>query len=331
MRFAVLGGGSWGTTLADMLSCSGHEVRLWVREQELLAQIRSKGENAWYMPGHALSKTLMVSNDPGLVLRDADVFLFAIPTQFYRSVLGNLKAHLPRKPVIVCANKGIELKTHATISQITAEALSDLKPRFAMLSGPSFAIEVSRRMPTAVALGCDDKKLAATLQEALSNDFFRVYTNPDYRGVEIGGAVKNIIAIAAGIADGLNFGHDARAALITRGLAEMGRLGVALGAKAQTFMGLSGLGDLVLTCTGELSRNRQVGLRLAKGQKLLDILSQMRMVAEGVKTTEAVHELAQQKKVELPITEQVYQVLYEDKDPAAAVTELMTRQLKGEG
>ena len=216
------------------------------------------------------------------------------------------------------------------MSQVVEQTIGDLKPRFAMLSGPSFAMEVARRMPTAVALGCEDKKLCHELQDAFSNDYFRVYTNSDYKGVELGGAIKNIIAIAAGIADGLNFGTNARAALITRGLAEMSRLGKALGANPATFMGLAGMGDLVLTCTGELSRNRQVGLRLGKGQKLLEILGQMKMVAEGVKTTEAVHDLGKKIHVDLPITEQVYQVLYKEKDPALAVSELMSRDLKQE-
>lgn len=330
MRFAVLGSGGWGTTLANLLVKKGHETRLWVREQELLAEMKSKGENTWYMPGVKLEDDLILSIDQAAVLADAEVCLFAIPTQYFRQALEDMRDLLPKKPIMLCAGKGIELGTHMTISQLVEDAVGPLKPRYAMLSGPSFAFEVCREMPTAVALGCADKKLGAMLQDALSTSYFRVYTNPDYRGVEIGGAVKNIIAIAAGIADGLGFGSNARAALITRGLAEMSRLGVALGAKPATFMGLSGMGDLVLTCTGELSRNRQVGLRLGRGQKLLDILGQMKMVAEGVKTTEAVHELAQQKGVDLPITEQVFKVLYQDKDPESAVMELMGRELKGE-
>jgi glycerol-3-phosphate dehydrogenase (NAD(P)+) len=199
-----------------------------------------------------------------------------------------------------------------------------------MLSGPSFAREVARELPTAVSLGCRDSKRAQLAQSTLSTDYFRVYTNPDVRGVELGGAIKNIIAIAAGISDGLGFGSDARAALITRGLAEMSRLGRAMGGRAKTFMGLSGMGDLVLTCTGDLSRNRQVGLKLAHGLSLMDILSEMRMVAEGVKTTESVFRLSQQLEQELPITEQVYRILYEDKDPFEGVKELMGRELKSE-
>lgn len=330
MRFAVIGAGSWGTTLANMLAKNGQEVRLWVREQSLLSEIRTKGENSWYLPGMKLAPSLVASCDAPQVMEGVDYILVVVPSQFMRGVLESMIRYFPKKPVIVCASKGIELGTMATMSQVVAESLASLKPRFAMLSGPSFAFEVGRDMPTAVSLGCEDKKLAKELQQALSSENFRVYTNPDYRGVELGGAIKNIIAIAAGISDGLGFGSNARAALITRGLAEMSRLGAAMGADPKTFMGLSGMGDLVLTCTGELSRNRQVGLRLGKGQKLLDILGQMKMVAEGVKTTEAVHALGQNLSIELPITEQVYLVLYQGKDPAVAVRELMTRDLKAE-
>jgi glycerol-3-phosphate dehydrogenase (NAD(P)+) len=330
MRFAVLGGGSWGTTLANLLAKKGHETRLLVREQELLAEIVSKRENSWYMPGVKLHEGLEASTDRAVVMKDAEVFLCAIPSQFFRSALMSMRELMPKKPVVLCASNGIELNSLQTMSQVVEESLASLKPRFAMISGPSFALEVIRELPTAVTLGCADKKLGITLQEALATDYFRVYTSTDYRGVELGGAIKNIIAIAAGIADGLSFGANARAALITRGLAEMSRLGLAMGAKPATFMGLSGMGDLVLTCTGELSRNRQVGLRLGKGQKLLDILGQMKMVAEGVKTTEAVHGLGKKLGVELPITEQVYEVLYNGKDPELAVRELMGRELKQE-
>ena len=210
------------------------------------------------------------------------------------------------------------------------DALGSLKHHFAMLSGPSFAYEVIRELPAAVTLACRDKKTGKEVQEILSTPYFRVYTATDVRGVELGGAIKNIIAIAAGVADGLGFGGNARAALITRGLHEMSRLGKAMGGERQTFMGLSGMGDLVLTCTGDLSRNRQVGLRLAKGQKLLDILAEMQMVAEGVKTTKAVNTLREKLDVEMPITEQVHAILYDDKDPSQAVRDLMSRTLKDE-
>ncbi|MBG0778105.1 MAG: NAD(P)-dependent glycerol-3-phosphate dehydrogenase [Desulfovibrionaceae bacterium] len=330
MKITVIGAGAWGTTLADLLARKGVETTLWVREQEVLSQIKATRRNAWYLPDLELSEALETTMDAEAAVRSADALLFVVPSQFFRTVLTEFFPFLPKRPVVVCANKGIEVGALRTMSQIVEEELSTLKPRFAMLSGPSFAHEVARRMPTAVALGCEDKKLGRQLQEAFSTDYFRVYTNPDVRGVELGGAVKNVIAIAAGIADGLEFGSDARAALITRGLAEMSRLGRAMGADPHTFMGLAGMGDLVLTCTGDLSRNRQVGLRLGRGQQLMDILNEMKAVAEGVKTTEALYALGSKYGVEMPITEQVYQVLYKSKDPRLAVTDLMGRALKDE-
>ncbi|MFZ5426909.1 MAG: NAD(P)H-dependent glycerol-3-phosphate dehydrogenase [Thermodesulfobacteriota bacterium] len=330
MKVTVIGGGSWGTTLADLLAHKGIDVTIWVREMELLAEIKSKGENTWYMPGVKLSPNLQATMDLDQACAGKDIFLMCVPCQFMRSVLGEMRGMLPKNPALVCANKGIELDTGKTMSEVCEDVMGGMKHRFAVLSGPSFAYEVIRRMPTAVALGCKDKDLAKQVQELFAADYFRVYTNKDVKGVELGGAVKNIIAIAAGVADELGFGSNARAALITRGLAEMSRLGAKLGADPKTFMGLSGLGDLVLTCTGDLSRNRQVGRRLARGQKLMDILGEMKMVAEGVKTTQALHGLARKIKVELPITEQVHAILYEDKDPAQAVRDLMTRALKEE-
>ncbi len=330
MKIAVIGGGSWGTTLADLLAKKGEDTRLWVREAAVMNEIRTNRENSWYVPGRKLADSLDVSTDPAAVSDGVKHFLFTVPCQFIRSAYQRFQKYLPKGAVVICASKGIELDTLMTMSQVCEDALGGLKPRFAMLSGPSFAYEVIREMPTAVTLACKNKKLGKDIQEALSTPCFRVYTSTDVRGVELGGAIKNIIAIAAGVADGLGFGGNARAALITRGLHEMSRLGKAMGGERQTFMGLSGMGDLVLTCTGDLSRNRQVGLRLAKGQKLLDILGEMKMVAEGVKTTEAVHDLSRKLDVEMPITEQVYAILHKGKDPAQAVRDLMTRSLKDE-
>ena len=330
MNVAVIGGGSWGTTLADLLAHKGVDVTIWIREMTLLAEIKATGENTWYTPGVKLSPNLKVSMDLNQVCSGKDLFLMVVPCQFLRSVLGEIRGYLPKNAAIVCANKGIELETGKTMSEVCEEAMGGKKHRFAALSGPSFAYEVIRRMPTAVSLGCKDKDLAKEVQELFATDYFRVYTNKDVTGVQLGGAVKNIIAIAAGVSDELGFGSNARAALITRGLAEMSRLGSKMGADPKTFMGLSGLGDLVLTCTGDLSRNRQVGKRLARGQKLMDILGEMKMVAEGVKTTQAVYQLSKKLKVDLPITEQVNAILYEDKDPSLAVRELMTRALKDE-
>lgn len=330
MNVAVIGGGSWGTTLGDLLAQKGFTVTLWVREMELLAEIKAKRENSWYLPGRTLSPSLTPSMDLAQTCNGKDFYLMAVPSQFTRGILGDMRAHLPKNPAIICASKGIELDTGKTMSEVCEDVMGGVKHRFAVLSGPSFAYEVIRRMPTALSLGCKDKDLSKQVQELFATDYFRVYTNKDVKGVELGGAVKNIIAIAAGVTDELGFGSNARAALITRGLAEMGKLGSKMGADPKTFMGLSGLGDLVLTCTGELSRNRQVGKRLAQGQTLMDILAETKGVAEGVKTTQAVYTLARKLKVELPITTQVHAILYENKDPAQAVRDLMTRALKEE-
>lgn len=330
MRVAVIGAGAWGTTLANLLAGTGAETTLWVREPELAGKMKSTGVNSVFLPDFKLHPDLKIENDPATALSGREVFLMVVPSQFTRATLTAFADLLPDAPAIVCASKGVELNTMAPMSRVVAEALEGKNPRYASLSGPSFADEVCRNLPTSVALGCEHPDLAKKLQALFSTPSFRVYTTPDFLGVELGGAVKNVMAIAAGMSDGLNFGHDARAALITRGLAEMSRLGVAMGASERTFMGLSGMGDLVLTCTGDLSRNRQVGLKLGRGMKLDDIVSEMNAVAEGVKTTKSLHALAGKIGVDLPITEQVYRILYEGKDPATAVRDLMTRELKAE-
>jgi len=331
IKIGVLGGGSWGTTLANMLAEKQDlEVELWVREPDLVDEIKEKRENSWYLPGIRLNDNLKVSSDLKEVVRYKDYYLVVVPTQFIRQTLIQVKDLFPMSPTIICASKGIEIASLSPLSKVIEESLAEKKPVYAILSGPSFAKEVSLKLPTAVSLGCANEQIGKRIQRIFSNNYFRVYYNSDYLGVELGGALKNVMALAAGIADGLGFGHDARAALITRGLAEMSRLGVALGARERTFMGLSGMGDLVLTCTGDLSRNRQVGLRLGKGEKLKEIIDSMRMVAEGVKTTEAVYKLAQKIGVDLPITSQVYAILYEGKDPREAVSKLMQRELKEE-
>ena len=330
MKTAVIGAGAWGTTLANHLAKKGEATSLWVREAELAEEMRTKRENTWFLPGMKLSEDLFISSEMSEVLRNAECHLMVVPAQFCRRVLSDIREMLPKRPVMVCASKGIELTTLSPMSRVFEEALEGKKPRYAHLSGPTFAKELAEEMPTSIALGCEDKKLAESIQKLFFAPHLRVYTNPDFRGVELGGALKNIIAIAAGISDGLGFGLNARAALLTRGIAEMSRLGCAMGAKAETFMGLSGLGDLILTCTGDLSRNRQVGLRVGKGEKIIDILASMKMVAEGVKTTEAVHKLARKLEVDMPITEEVYALLYQDKEPSLAATGLMGRSLKGE-
>jgi len=330
MNIAVIGAGSWGTTLANLLAQKAYQVKLWVREKELAREIENKRENTWFLPGFPLSRDLGVSSDLAEVLQDTQISIFVVPCQYLRQVIVQARQYLPGEHVLVCANKGIEVENLKTISQVVFEELADKDPNYSILSGPSFAQEVARGQPTAVSLGCLDEGTGKYLQEIFSTENFRVYTNPDYVGVELGGALKNVMAIATGICDGLEIGMDARAALITRGLSEISRMGVALGANRETFMGLSGLGDLILTCTGDLSRNRGVGMKIGQGEKLSDIVQSMQAVAEGVKTTQAVYNLSLQKGVEMPITEQVYQMLFEDKDRIAAVRELMQRTLKQE-
>lgn len=330
MKIAVLGGGAWGTALADMLARNEVETVLWARNAKQVADMKAHRENRAYLPGIPLSDSLGLESDPKVALEGTDYTLIVIPSQHIRSSLLEFKGFLPENPVIICASKGIELESLEPMSKVVAQALEGKRPRYASLSGPSFADEVSQGLPTTVSLGCEDHELGRQLQADLSTPNFRVYFTPDYRGVELGGAVKNVIAIAAGIADGLGFGHDARAAIITRGLAEISRLGMAMGGQQRTFMGLSGMGDLVLTCTGDLSRNRQVGLRLGSGETLEAIIDDMNAVAEGVKTTKSLFDLARKLKVELPITEQVYSILYEDKDATRAVKDLLSRDLTDE-
>lgn len=330
MKVAVLGGGSWGTALANILADKGLETWLWVRREELAREISQQGTNVRYLPGFSLSRAMRATTRAVEVLVGAQCVVLALPCQQMASALREMGMHFPARVPVVCASKGLELSTLRTMRQVVEDELAARSPRYAMLSGPSFAVGVLARHPTAVALGCADPALGDFVQNLFSTEYFRVYANQDVLGVELGGAVKNIMAIASGISDGLGFGENARAALITRGLAEMSRLGSALGARATTFMGLSGMGDLVLTCTGDQSRNRRVGLAIGRGQCLTDALGGMHMIAEGVKTTEAVHELGRRRDMELPITEQVHAVLFEGKEPGLAVRELMTRPLREE-
>lgn len=330
MRITVLGGGSWGTALAGLFAGQGRETTLWLREADLAARIRRTRENDVYLPGVALPAALRIEEDLPRALAGSGVQVLAVPCQFSREFLLQARPHLPRRPVVVCASKGIEVAHLATMSQVVEETLEGLTPTFAMLSGPSFAMEVAKGQPTAVALGCANEAIARELQGLLSGPMFRVYTNPDVRGVELGGALKNVMAIAVGMLDGLEAGLDARAALITRGLAEMSRLGVAMGAQERTFMGLAGMGDLVLTCTGDLSRNRTVGLELGRGKTLAEIIASRRSVAEGVATTESMFQLGRNYEVDLPITAAVHAALYEDAPVRETLSRLMARTLKGE-
>lgn len=330
MRVTVIGGGSWGTALAHLLAGKGHPVTILMRDAALADSLATAHENSRYLPGLPLHPALKATNCAATALSETELCILAAPCQHLRATLRALGPHLPTACPLVCASKGIEQKTLLTMSQMLEEELPEFAARYAILSGPSFAREVVLGMPTAVVLGCADAELGRSLREVFSTSLFRVYSSRDVLGVELGGAVKNVMAIAVGIADGLAFGANARAALITRGLAEISRLGVALGAQQTTFMGLSGMGDLVLTCTGDLSRNRQVGLRLGAGESIAHITNGMRMVAEGVSTTEAVTALAVRLGVNLPISGMVRDILAESLDPREAVITLMTRDLKEE-
>ncbi|MEW5745653.1 MAG: NAD(P)H-dependent glycerol-3-phosphate dehydrogenase [Nitrospirota bacterium] len=324
---SVIGAGSWGTTLAALLAEKGYDVVLWAREAELVRDINEKRVNTLHLPGVTLPAQIRATADIVEAVAEARYIVSVVPTQYIRAVFTPLASHLRTEAVIVSASKGIEIDTFLTPSRILTEITG--KPVSA-LSGPSFAQEVIAHLPTAVTLATDDKKTGLLLQEIFTTDYFRVYTHDDLIGVEIGGALKNVIAIASGICDGLRLGHDARAALITRGLSEMARLGVSMGAKAVTFSGLSGLGDLVLTCTGSLSRNYTVGYKLGQGKRLAEITAETASVAEGVTTTLAAHELSRKRRIDMPIVEQVHLTLYQDKSPAAAVRDLMHRSLKTE-
>lgn len=327
-KVAVLGAGSWGTALAKLLADKGCETRLWARREEQAAAIEAAHENAAYLPGFQLPACLSSTSELAKALEGADLIVSVVPTHGLRGVLADAAASMPEAAPIVSATKGIENSTLDMVSGIFEESLPESQHKnLTYLGGPSFAKEVAANVPTAVCIAGKDEVVTSRAQEMLATDRFRVYTTDDVVGVELGGALKNVIAIAAGIADGLGFGHNTRAAIITRGLAEITRLAVHLGANPLTLAGLSGMGDLVLTCSGDLSRNRQVGLRLGGGQKLPEILESMNMVAEGVRTSKSAHQLAQREGVDMPITREVYRMLYEDKTPMQAVGELMGRPL----
>ena len=327
----MIGAGSWGTALASRLAENGHDVCLWAFEPELVGEINERHTNSLFLPGIELHPGLTCSGSLQEAVSGRGMILLVTPVQVMRGVLKQVAPCITTDMIVANASKGIELETLRTVSQICSELLpQEVTGRFVALSGPTFAKEVARGLPSLIVAASRDEAAARRVQAAFSCPCLRVYTNTDVIGVELGGAVKNVIAIAAGICDGLGFGHNARAALITRGLAEMNRLGQAMGAQAETFSGLAGMGDLVLTCTGDLSRNRTVGFKLGQGMVLADILAEMRMVAEGVKSAESVYNLSRKLGVEMPIVEQTYRILHENKPALEAVTELMARGLKAE-
>jgi len=330
MQIGVIGAGSWGTSLANLLAKKGYQVTLWAYEPDLVQRIREQRVNDLYLPEVVLSDNLQATGELPAAVTGKQLVLLVPPSQVLRGVFQQLVNHLDPGTLLVSASKGIENSTLQTMSEVIAELSPRDAGRTAYLSGPSFAKEVSRELPTAVTVAAESAEVATRVQEVFSTDYFRVYTSADVVGIELGGALKNVIAIAAGIADGLGFGHNTRAALITRGLAEMTRIGLAKGARPETFAGLAGMGDLVLTCTGDLSRNRSVGMALGQGRKLREILDGMQMVAEGVQTTLSAYQLARRLGVEAPIIDQMYQILYGDKEPRRAVSDLMERELKAE-
>ncbi len=329
-KAVVLGGGSWGTALAHVLAHGDMDVSLIVRNTVQAQVINAEHINPRYVQGVALHKNIKAYTSATACLPDADYIVLAIPCQYLRSVLQYNMPFFAPHAVIVNTCKGIEMGTNLTPCGLVQEECGSHIDRYASLSGPSFALEVLRGKATAVVLACTDEKLGSVLRECFSTPWFRIYSSTDVLGVELGGALKNVIALGTGISDGLGFGDNARAAFITRGLAEMSRLGLALGAHAETFMGLSGLGDLMLTCAGELSRNRAVGVRIGRGEALESIVRQLGMVAEGVSTVQAVHLLAEAHNVDMPVTQAVYNVLYRNLNPLEAVEILMQRPRRHE-
>ena len=332
-QIAVIGAGAWGTGLAIVLGRKGtHQVRLWAHEPKVCASIAQKRINKVFLPGRQVPETVTATNDLSVALNAADIVVSVMPSQHCRRLFERMRPLIPQQTLIVSATKGLEEGSLQRMTEVIAQVLQrNSGAGISALSGPSFAQEVARGDPTAITIASPDAALLRTVQREFSDPNFRVYTNSDVIGVELGGALKNIIAIAAGICDGLGFGHNSAAALITRGLAEMTRLVVACGGRAETMAGLAGLGDLVLTCTGGLSRNRSVGVELGRGKKLPEILSAMHgMVAEGVFTTTAAVGLARARGVEMPITEQMHAILHEGRSPREAIHELMTRSGKSE-
>lgn len=330
-KIGVMGAGSWGTALTDLLANKGYKVDLWAYEKEVVEQINTHRENKYFLPGFTLSDNITASNDLQKVVADKDLVLIVVPSHVMRETTREISGRLSPGTIVVSASKGIENKTHLSMSGVITEMLPEISEhQLAVISGPSFAKEVVKQFPTVVTVASKNSDTADLVQQIFATPYFRVYSSDDLLGVELGGSVKNVIAIAAGVIDGLGLGLNTRAALITRGMTEIRRLGVKLGANPRTFTGLAGFGDLVLTCTGALSRNHSVGKKIGEGKKLKEILAEMRMVAEGVKTAKSVYNLSRKIGVEMPISHETYRILYEDVPPKEAVYRLMTRDLKKE-
>ncbi|MBM7559320.1 NAD(P)H-dependent glycerol-3-phosphate dehydrogenase [Marinitoga litoralis] len=326
MNIGVLGSGSWGSAISKVLLNNGHNVRIWTTDEKVLSALKN-GENPYYLPGISIPKTIKPSLSLQEVVENSEILILAIPAQAVREVLEKLKLYY-NDQIIVNLSKGIEINTHKRVSEVISEILNN--PKYVVLSGPSHAEEVARDIPTSVVAASENKNLAKIIQENFSNVSFRIYTNDDVIGVEIGGSIKNVIAIAAGVIDGIGGWDNSKAALITRGLAEIIRYGEKKGAKKDTFIGLAGLGDLIVTCNSQHSRNRYVGEMIGRGKKLDEVINNMNMVAEGVYTVKALYSEIKELNIEMPIVEKIYEVLYLNKDPKEAIHELMIRELKDE-
>jgi glycerol-3-phosphate dehydrogenase (NAD(P)+) len=331
MKISVLGAGGWGTTLGILLHYNGHQVTLWEYEKKYVKELIKKRVNSVFLPGVHIPEEIIVTHDINESIQHKNLIVLAVPSQFLRSVVDKISYSEIKNTILVSVAKGIENKHLMTMSQM----LKDVQPHLSdeqigALSGPSHAEEVSRRIPTAVVAASTDHETSKSIQAAFMNSYFRVYSSTDILGVELGGAFKNVIAIGAGIIDGAGFGDNTKAAIMTRGVAEISRLGLAMGARPETFAGLSGMGDLIVTCMSKHSRNRFVGEQIGKGKKLKEVLKSMEMVAEGVETSRSASRLAEKNDVETPITTEVYKILFEDKDPVKATTDLMTRDMKTE-
>lgn len=331
MKISVLGAGGWGTTLSILLHYNGHQVTLWEYKKNYVKELVKKRINSVYLPGINIPDEILITHDLKESVYQKNLIILAVPSQFLRSVVDQINFSDVKNSILVSVSKGIENKHLMTMSQM----LKDVHPHLSenqigVLSGPSHAEEVSRRIPTAVVAASVDHDTSKSIQAAFMNSYFRVYSSTDILGVELGGAFKNVIAIGAGIIDGAGFGDNTKAAIMTRGVAEISRLGLAMGARPETFAGLSGMGDLIVTCMSKHSRNRYVGEQIGKGKTLKEVLKSMNMVAEGVETSRSASKLAEKHKVEVPITTEVYKILFEDKDPVKATTDLMTRDMKTE-
>jgi glycerol-3-phosphate dehydrogenase (NAD(P)+) len=330
-RVAVLGAGAWGTALSSLLAHKGDEVRLWTWQPAHARAMRAEHENREFFAGFPLEPGVEPLSELSDALTGVDLVLLVVPSDAFRQTLSAASGHIPSSAILVSATKGIENDSLMLMNEIIADVLDrEAQRRSTYLSGPSFAAEVARGIPTNVVIAGFSEELARDVQHRFATDRFRVYASDDPVGVEVGGALKNVIAIAAGACDGLGFGHNTRAALITRGLAEIARIAIAKGGNVLTLAGLAGMGDLVLTCTGDLSRNRTVGFEMGRGKKLAEVLASLGHVAEGVKTAKSTYQLAESLEVELPICNEVYRVLYEGKDPLEAVRDVLTRPLKKE-